>query len=102
MTLGELQRMWGWKPIPGCPGRLKLVHPDPFLPLQVLLNDPLCVVEEYDSSLAPDRVLVVRLVDGGLISYRRSDGSFVHTLNTPEGIRRKLLQLGIEGNNLPI
>jgi hypothetical protein len=41
-------------------------------------------------------VLVATLGDGaGLISYARGDGSFLHTLNTPEAFRRKLAQLGI-------
>jgi hypothetical protein len=32
---------------------------------------------------------------GGLISYARGDGSYLHTLNTPDGFARKLRQLGI-------
>lgn len=53
-------------------------------------------VTEHRSEAARDTVLVAVLAGGGLISYRRSDGSFVHTLNTPEGFARKLKQLGIE------
>ena len=52
-------------------------------------------VREYRVPAARDTVVVARLADGGLISYRREDGSFVHTLNTPEGFERKLRQLGI-------
>ena len=44
---------------------------------------------------AKDRVLVVPLEDGGLISYARADGRLVHTLNTAEGFGRKLSQLRI-------
>jgi hypothetical protein len=44
---------------------------------------------------ARDPILVVPLPDGGLLSYARPDGSFVHTLNTPDGFTRKLSQLGI-------
>jgi len=44
---------------------------------------------------ARDTVLVAPLDRGGVISYQRADGSFVHTLNTPEGFARKLAQLGI-------
>jgi len=51
---------------------------------------------EYRVEAAKDAVLVVELDDGGLISYRRADGSFLHTLNTTEGFRRKLTQLGID------
>ena len=62
---------------------------------QELLVDEI-KVKEYRVDSARDVVLVVRLEGGGLISYRREDGSFLHTLNTPEGFMRKLLQLGIE------
>ena len=51
---------------------------------------------EYRVEAAKDAVLVVELDDGGLISYHRADGSFLHTLNTTEGFRRKLTQLGID------
>jgi hypothetical protein len=33
---------------------------------------------------------------GGLVSYRKPDGAYLHTLNTPDGLARKLAQLGIE------
>ena len=42
------------------------------------------------------RVVVLRFADGGLISYRKADGSYIHTLNTRDGLHRKLAQLGIE------
>jgi hypothetical protein len=46
---------------------------------------------------APDEVLVARLDDGaGVISYRRADGTLLHTLGTAAGFARKLAQLGIE------
>jgi hypothetical protein len=41
-------------------------------------------------------VVVTPLIVGGLISYRRPDGTFLHTLNTAEGFARKLSDLGIE------
>ena len=50
----------------------------------------------YRVDAARDIVLVVRLDQGGLISYKKQDGSFIHTLNTPEGFQRKLRQLGID------
>jgi hypothetical protein len=62
-----------------------------------LLGDDVLIVE-YLTDAARDAVLVAALDDGGLISYRRADGSFLHTLNTLEGFERKLSQLGI---NLP-
>ena len=44
---------------------------------------------------AKDPVIVTPFEDGGLISYRKADGMFLHTLNTREGFERKLRQLGI-------
>jgi hypothetical protein len=50
---------------------------------------------EHASVSARDPVIVTPLDDGGLISYRKPDGMFLHTLNTREGLERKLRQLGI-------
>ena len=44
---------------------------------------------------ARDPVIVTAFDDGGLISYRKPEGVFVHTLNTREGLERKLRELGI-------
>jgi hypothetical protein len=51
--------------------------------------------EQFRIAAARDAVVVVRLSDGGLISYSRADGTYVHTLNTADGFARKLAQLGI-------
>ena len=50
---------------------------------------------EFQVKTAEDPVVVTALEAGGLISYRKSDGGYLHTLNTEEGLRRKLEQLGI-------
>jgi hypothetical protein len=52
-------------------------------------------VHTFIRESARDPILVVPLHDGGLLSYARPDGTFVHTLNTSEGLARKLSQLGI-------
>jgi hypothetical protein len=52
-------------------------------------------VAEHLVTAARDPVLVASMDDGGLISYRKPDGTFVHTLNSREGFERKLQQLGI-------
>ena len=58
------------------------------------------VAAEADDEEIPEFVgrlpVVATLEEGGLISYRKSDGRFLHTLNTTAGFRRKLEQLGIE------
>ena len=45
---------------------------------------------------AEDPVVVAVFEDGGLISYRKPNGTYVHTLNSRDGFERKLQQLGIE------
>jgi hypothetical protein len=94
MTFEQLMRDRHWKPIRNCPGRYVLDGARKNLRPQDLLGDD-AEIEEYLPEAARDAVLVCALDDGGLISYRRSDGSFLHTLNTPEGFQRKLSQLGI-------
>ena len=90
----ELWENWRWRPIRNCPGRFILRGVKDDLSPQKLLGSRACVVE-YRVVAAKDLVLVAALDKGGLISYKRADGSFLHTLNTPEGFRRKLQQLGI-------
>ncbi len=48
-----------------------------------------------ESENAVDPVAVTALNDRGLISYRKANGRYLHTLNSPEGFERKLKQLGI-------
>jgi hypothetical protein len=88
---------WQWKPIRHCPGRFVLVTTDQPVPLDALLGSDYHA-QTFASNAAKDRVLVVLLEDGGLISYARADGRMVHTLNTSEGFSRKLSQLGISLN----
>jgi hypothetical protein len=94
MTFEQLMRDRHWKPIRNCPGRYVLHGAHRNLRPQDLLGDSL-EIREHLPDAARDAVLVCALDDGGLISYRRTDGSFLHTLNTPEGFQRKLSQLGI-------
>ena len=95
MTFDELMRARNWTPIRNCPGRYALREAKADLSPGGLLGEEM-EVSEFRVDAARDAVLVAALDGGGLISYRRDDGSFLHTLNTPEGFRRKLLQLGID------
>ena len=95
MTLDDLMKSWAWRQIPGCPGRYVLREATPYLSLEALLG-PEAQAIEFRVEAAKDAVLVVRLDRGGVISYKRDDGSFLHTLNTEEGFERKLKQLGID------
>lgn len=94
MTFDTLNTKWRWKPIRNCPGRYRLVDVPPDLPIEALVGTD-GDMAEFSVDTAPDRVIVVRMDRGGLISYKRPDGTYVHTLNDPEGFARKLRQLGI-------
>jgi hypothetical protein len=50
---------------------------------------------EFDVETARDRVVVVSFGEGGLISYKRADGTYLHTLNDAGGFSRKLNEMGI-------
>ena len=98
MSFDELMKAWDWRPLRNCPGRYVLHGARNNLRPQDICGDEV-EVNEFTVDAAKDTVLVVKLNDGGLISYRRADGSFLHTLNTLEGFRRKLAQLGIDSDN---
>ena len=83
-----------WQPIPNCPGRYKLLSSEKELSLSALVGDAV-QIKEYRVPAARDVVLVAKLIDGGIISYRRPNGTYLHTLNTIVGFTRKLAQLGI-------
>ena len=75
-----------------CPGRYILTESPELQPGDIMPGAP---VREFRVPSAPDPVLIVVFDGGGIISYRKPDGSYQHTLNTTEGFRRKLEQLGI-------
>jgi len=90
----ELAAGWNWRRIPGCPGRYSL-SPAEFSGEPRALVGTEHLIREYSSSRARDTVWIAQVEGGGLISYRKQDGTFIHTLNTPEGFRRKLKDLDI-------
>lgn len=95
MTFNELMARWSWKPIRNCPGRYVLkAAPAALSPADLLGPD--IEASTFQVAGARDLVVVVALDEGGLISYKRTDGAYLHTLNTAEGFARKLLSLGIE------
>lgn len=93
MTFSELWKRWPWRPIRNCPGRY-VCPPEACSGALDELAGVHCSVREFRSGRARDPVLIAALEDGGLISYRKPDGTFLHTLNTREGFLRKLEQLG--------
>lgn len=94
VTVSMLLDRWAWRPIPNCPGRYALKAGAVVTPPE----DVACGAKrgsEYVSVSSRDPVIVTPLDDGGLISYRKAGGLFLHTLNTREGFERKLRHLGI-------
>lgn len=98
MTYEDLMVAWNWRPIRACPGRFVLSGCIQDLTPAELLGTEVGICE-FNVANASDPVIVGPLDHGGLISYRKRDGSYVHTLNTKEGFRRKLSQLGISFEN---
>jgi hypothetical protein len=95
MSFDDLINGWSWRPIRNCPGRFVLYSVASDLSMAELLGESI-EVSEFQVEAARDAVLVACLNQGGVISYKRKDGSLLHTLNTAEGFERKLRQLGIE------
>jgi hypothetical protein len=95
VTFAEIFDRWAWRPIPNCPGRFILDAGPVATPPEGLVPGAKAS-SEHSSPSARDPVIVTPLDDGGLISYRKAHGTFLHTLNTREGFERKLQQLGIQ------
>ena len=93
-TFSALFDRWAWRPIPNCPGRYALRAGRTHAAREHCSGpDALAATCLGRSQGSGD--LVTPFEDGGLISYRKADGMFLHTLNTREGFERKLRQLGI-------
>lgn len=93
MTFAELFHLRRWVAIRNCPGRYAL-------PDGAVTESPEAITgqhgHEFRSAAARDVVVVVEFAGGGgLISYKRSDGSYIHTLNTADGFQRKVRDLQI-------
>ena len=95
MTFDEIRTKWELRPIRNCPGRFIIRTSEVDLSAQDLLG-PDVEIHTFQVAAARDTVVVARMDEGGLISYRRADGTHLHTLNTADGFARKLLDLGIE------
>ncbi|MGH9823467.1 MAG: hypothetical protein ACREDR_09475, partial [Blastocatellia bacterium] len=94
MRFQVLLNSFTWKPIRGCPGRYVLNTRGALLTPSELISGT-HEVTVHSPAAARDQVFIAKIEDGGLISYGRTDGTFVHTLNTAEGFQRKLAGLGI-------
>lgn len=83
------------KAIANCPGRYIIKDIGGSVGIEELLSDKVDV-SYYTSRKARDEIAVVSLDGGGLISYIRSDGSILHTVNNESGFSRKLRDLEIQ------
>jgi hypothetical protein len=103
MTFREVFDRGAWNPIPHCPGRYRLAGPPSVILPEVLVRETV-KSREFVVPQAQDRVIVTPFGkdDGGLISYRRPDGTYIHTLNDKEGFLRKMAQLGIALQDLSV
>lgn len=82
-----------WKPIRNCPGRFLLIGGRSEINIENLSESRNPVVE-ISTEIVPDKVLIMEFEDGGgIISFVKDAGKFIHTLNTKEGFKRKLDQL---------
>ncbi|MGA9750579.1 MAG: hypothetical protein WBS54_02200 [Acidobacteriota bacterium] len=93
-SVRELMASWPWRPIRHCPGRFVLAGGPRRLTVEELAGEGVGVLRITVLGLR-DGVAVAFLEGGGLIAYERADGTVVHTLNTAEGMARKLDALGI-------
>ena len=94
MTFDHVLKMGRWVSIKDCPGRYTLHDVPPTFSIVELLGTDVAVRRAH-SPKARDAVWIAFLETGGVISYSRLDGSWLHTLNTEEGFERKLSQLEI-------
>ena len=90
----DVMSRWRWRAIRHCPGRFVFAGGSTRMPPSEI-SAPHLSTTEHIVAAAADPVLVTPFADGGLISYRKSDGTYLHTLNTREGFERKLHALGI-------
>lgn len=104
-TFDRLMKKYSWKEIENCPGRYLLIKDDHqhlrFVTPKSFLNDRIDI-EIFISDICRDRVHIGQFIDGGLLSYEKSDGTFVHTLNNSTGLQRKINHLKINLTSHPI
>lgn len=92
MRLETLRASLEWAEIPNCPGRYVLRTDHAAIPPGRLVGGS-ATTRFCHSPHAADPIELVMLEDGALLSYRKPDGRYVHTLNTARGLARKLAQL---------
>lgn len=92
MRFEVLLAMLDWSPIPNCPGRFVLGSGHGSISPEHLAGQG-TATRRLRSPHAADPIELVMIEGGAILSYRKPGGHYVHTLNTPEGLARKLAQL---------
>jgi hypothetical protein len=95
VTFEELLARFPWRAIRACPGRYLLAGGPTTSAPKDLFGD--LGFREARSAQAPDLVFMAAVRGGGIISYAKGNGTFVHTLGDKAGFARKLHALGLEG-----
>lgn len=100
MSFDELFEQHSWRPIYGCPGRFVLRGgPSTVSPEDLAGQGAKRSVRRTDSR--EDAVVIIRFPGGGLLSYEKPDARFIHTLNTEDGLARKMKMLGLSEQEFP-
>lgn len=92
ISFEKLKTRYRWKPIGNCPGRFVLEGGISQVTPEALCRKPAKV---FPSTRLPDLVYVISVINGGIISYQKKDGGFIHTLCDEEGFSRKLNDIGV-------
>ena len=95
VTFAALFDRLAWRPIANCPGRYVLAGGPVAMPPEEIVPGGKRG-SKHVIAATRDPVIVTPLDDGGLISYCKGEGMFLHTLNTREGFERKIRQLGLQ------
>jgi hypothetical protein len=99
-SLQKLWEVWSWSEIKNCPGRYVTkhnIHATTISPDDLLQSLNIhCLLNEYHVD-NKDTIVIGAFQDGGgLLTYVKNDGRYVHTLNTRSGLLRKITSLGLD------
>ncbi|QDT29605.1 hypothetical protein [Gimesia panareensis] len=95
MKVADLLERFQWKKIPDTQGRFTLPQSQAQLSVEDLIGTDEVEIKQHPSAHPEEVIHIVELEDGGLISYQRQNGTFLHTLNSENMFKRKQWELGI-------
>lgn len=91
-SINQLLLQYDCKEIANCPGRYIVKNIPENLSVNELMSENV-KVSVHDSPKAKDKVAILILEDGGIISYIRANGTLLHTINNKSGFYRKIQDL---------